>query len=224
MNDKERALRLCESLCPSTNEMAFTIIPGAPHSKGRHRNTKSGRPYMAREDRNAERETALRLKRLAAEPVAGNIALACIFFRPNRQRIDCDNMLKHVCDAANGVLWHDDSQITAILGLVELDAENPRTLVMMARHESSLVRDAAVKVPCAHCGKSFTRRKHSQTICSSKCRAVWQIARNRSKATILDPKCTVCGAPVSKPEVKLCRPCWAVRGFDLGSASRGKKP
>lgn len=220
LTDSERALRLVEALAPHTYEMRSTTINGAPHSKGRHRHTRSGRPYMAAEDRNAEKETAFYLKRIVDQPLYGNLALACVFFRPNRQRIDCDNMLKHVCDAANGVLWHDDSQVTAIMGVVEYDPTNPRTVVVVAQHESSLVRDAATPVDCIQCGKKFTRRKARQTICSKKCRSEWQIGRNRSRASILDPKCQVCGALVSKPEVQRCRTCWSVRGSDLDDAAR----
>lgn len=215
VSDNERAKRLIEALCPMTDEMRFTVIAGAPHSKFRHRHTKSGRAYMLASDRNAERETAFWLKRICHSPLHGNLALGCVFFRPNRQRIDCDNMLKHVCDAANGVLWHDDSQVTTILGVVEYDPINPRTIVAIGQHESTLIRDIATPIDCAHCGKSFVRKKNGQSICSKACRSEWQVGRNRSRATVLDPKCQVCGAPVSRPEVQRCRSCWAVRGSDL---------
>lgn len=220
LTDSERALRLVDALCPQTNEWYFTTLNGAPHSKSRHRHTRSGRGYMLAEDRNAEKETALHLKRLTASPFNGNLALGCVFFRPNRQRIDCDNMLKHICDAANGVLWHDDCQVTAVMGIVEYDQASPRTLVMVGQHESTLVRDAVTPIKCVHCGKQFIRKKAGQTICSKACRQLWQIGRNRSRAMVLDPKCFVCGAAVSRPEVQRCRSCWAVRGADLSASAR----
>lgn len=39
-------------------------------------------------------------------------------------------MFKHVCDAGNGILWLDDSQITAKYGGIELDRHRPRTILV----------------------------------------------------------------------------------------------
>jgi Holliday junction resolvase RusA-like endonuclease len=215
-SDFERGLRLCESLCPGTDDMRYLVIPGPPHSKARHRHTKRGHSYMPAEERNAEYATGMMLKRMTPIPFDGNLALACIFFRPNKQRIDCDNMLKHVCDAATGVLWHDDAQVTAIMGIIEYDPANPRTLVMVGQHESTLVRDRMVPLVCTYCGKTFIRKKAGQSMCSRDCQKAGQSHRNRTNGAVLDPRCQVCGADVSKQNVKRCRSCWAVRGSEVG--------
>lgn len=118
-------------------ERVTITLPGVPTVKARPRFSGRG-TYAA--DRDAERDTAYRLKQVVRQPHTGNVALACIFYRPDRRRVDADNMLKHVCDAANGVLWLDDSQCTATAAVVELDAANPRTVVAVARHTSTLTR------------------------------------------------------------------------------------
>ena len=64
------------------------------------------------------------------------------FYRSTRQVVDLDNLLKHLHDAAEGVIWVNDCQITAY-GVIELhlDREDPRT-------------DLAVEI---HSGASMTR-------------------------------------------------------------------
>ncbi|KZM72273.1 RusA family crossover junction endodeoxyribonuclease [Nocardia terpenica] len=115
------------------------ILPGDPHPKGRPRFSR-GRAYTADADRDAEARTALLLAQQVSQPLAGNVALTCVFYRRTRRRVDVDNLIKHVMDSANGVLWRDDSQCTSLRGVIELDRENPHTLVLIGPHESSLVR------------------------------------------------------------------------------------
>lgn len=81
------------------------------------------------------------LRNAVRRPFTGNVGLVCLFFRPDRQRIDVDNLLKHVCDAANGVLWVDDTQCTAIAGVIGLDRDDPRTVIAVGVHESTMIRD-----------------------------------------------------------------------------------
>lgn len=116
-------------------------IPGAPHSKSRPRFTRTGRTYHKSDDVKAEHRTGIYLRATVREPFTGNVAIACLFFRPDRQRIDADNLLKHVCDAANGVLWVDDCQATATVAIVEYDKAEPRTVVAVSPHRSSMLRD-----------------------------------------------------------------------------------
>lgn len=168
--DTERGRLLCEALAPGTGEMRFAVIPGEPPSKSRPRFTRTGKPYRTKEDVDAERRTAWHLRRLFPEPWAGNIALGCVFFRPNKQRIDVDNMLKHVCDAANKIAWLDDSQVTAVYGVAELDTENPRTILVFARHSSSLTRGSDNVRACEHCGTEFPLvGRTTKRFCSSAC-------------------------------------------------------
>lgn len=153
--DSERALRLCEALAPGTGQMKMVVIEGEPASKSRPRFTRTGRVYRTKEDVDAELRTAYHVRSLFKEPWTGNIALGCVFFRPNKQRIDVDNMLKHVCDAANGIAWVDDSQVTAVYGVAELDSSYPRTILVFAQHRSTLLRGTDNVRPCEHCGKPF---------------------------------------------------------------------
>lgn len=174
--DRERALLLCEAMAPGTGRMFMVVIKGEPASKSRPRFTKHGRPYRTKEDVDAEARTASHLRRTFAAPWTGNVALGCVFFRPSKQRIDVDNMLKHVCDAANGIAWIDDSQVTAVYGVAELDAEHPRTVLMFAQHRSTLLRGTDNVRPCEYCGTEFpivgrTTKRFCTSACAYKARS-----------------------------------------------------
>lgn len=141
--DRERAVELLAALGGVPGQDAYTLtIPGAPYSKSRPRfNPKQRRAYSNPDDERAERTTAVYLRATVRRPFQGNVALACLFFRPTKQRVDTDNLLKHLCDAGNGVIWIDDVQCTALAGVLELDKAEPRTVVAIAPHQSSMVRD-----------------------------------------------------------------------------------
>ncbi|MFF4388517.1 RusA family crossover junction endodeoxyribonuclease [Streptomyces sp. NPDC001552] len=138
--DRERAGLLAQAIAPGAADVRVLVYDGPPASKARPRFTKEGGAYKSTKDRDAEQRTALRIKSAFPRPWTGNLALGCVFFRPDRQRVDVDNLLKHVCDAGNGIGWVDDEQITAVYGVAELDAARPRTLLVVARHLSSLDR------------------------------------------------------------------------------------
>ena len=148
-------------------------IDGDPWSKGRPRHTRQGRTYTRPEDVAAEARTRTALANVVPEPMTGNVAMAAIFYRPNRQRIDADNMLKHICDSATGVIWHDDSQATAVLGVVELDAEHPRTLLAFAPHDSTLGRGTDWTHNCVVCSAPFVvnPRYTMRRFCGDACAA-----------------------------------------------------
>ena len=140
-DDDERMVRMLTAVAPLAPEIVFLTIAGQPYSKSRPRfSKKTGHAYPVPEDVEAETHTGWEIKRYFPEPWAGNIALGCAFFRSSRLRVDVDNLLKHVADAGNGVAWQDDSQITAKYGIIELDREHPRTLLVVARHYSTLKR------------------------------------------------------------------------------------
>jgi len=154
----------------SDDRLLFTTIPGAPWSKSRPRFAKNGHTYSKREDVDAEERMRGYLRRSShGEKFTGNVGLACVFFRPNRQRIDTDNLLKHVCDAGTGILWNDDTQVTAVLGITELDEERPRTLVMVAPHISTLTRGTDAVEECAVCGTEMPIVSHKRKTCSRPC-------------------------------------------------------
>lgn len=178
--DRDRALALCSVLSPESADVRFFVIPGDPSSKSRPRFSRNGHAYTKAQDRAQERVSALHFKRVFKAPKTGNVAVGCIFFRSNRRWIDADNMLKHICDAANGIAYIDDSQVTAVLGVIELDRDNPRTIVMISDHETTMTRGKDVEIPrkrraaakpysaCAQCGKQLSHRR------GGRCRECWK--------------------------------------------------
>jgi Holliday junction resolvase RusA-like endonuclease len=142
-DDKEWAFSLYELLGRGDDDeqACYFEIEGDPWSKSRPRFTTRGTTYQPRDDREAEQLLAWRLKASGkAAFFQGNVMLACRFYRASAQRIDADNLLKHVCDSANGVLWKDDSQVTLIIGEVQHDTVRPRTIMLAGNHESTLRR------------------------------------------------------------------------------------
>lgn len=121
-------------------------------------------------------------------PWSGNIAIVAVFFRPNRQRIDCDNLMKPIMDAATKAgVWGDDCQVTAQAALIELDVNRPRTVIAISPADSSMDRDLEVARTCTRCGSAFSRRRWYPTqppkFCSAKC------ARASERATARCPRC-----------------------------------
>jgi Holliday junction resolvase RusA-like endonuclease len=157
-------------LAPEACESWGTVLLGEPHSKARPRFDKDGHAYKDPADAAAEQATRWRMRQFFHRgPLTGNVALGCVFFRSTRQEIDADNMLKHVCDAGNGLLWLDDSQITAKYGGIELDPGRPRTLLVLGPHVSTMQRGTDYVRDCAGCGQPFTPNRHTQRSCSRDC-------------------------------------------------------
>lgn len=153
-------------------EMRAFQHPGEPVSKARARRGNRGRWYTPRKSDTAEEALAWRFKQVEHAPLEGNVALAAMFYRPNRQRIDTDNLLKLVLDAGTRAeVWRDDDQVTAQAGIVELDAECPRTLIAYCPIESTMVRRATQEATCKRCGEVFTHSVGSRprSYCSTAC-------------------------------------------------------
>ncbi len=124
--------------------VAFTH-EGAPQSKSRARvvirNGKTS-AYTPSETRAAEDALAWRWKiALRGRTYDGPLAVACVFVRPNYQRIDIDNMVKLVLDAGTiARAWVDDSQVVMILARTECDPTAPRTEVTLMPTSSTMDR------------------------------------------------------------------------------------
>jgi Holliday junction resolvase RusA-like endonuclease/endogenous inhibitor of DNA gyrase (YacG/DUF329 family) len=193
MSDFDDALNLYAQIAAGGDDeqLRFCVIPGNPWSKRRPRFAR-GRTYQKRDDLEAEQRTALHLSRLIAEKFTGNVALGCIFYRSNRQRIDADNLLKHVCDSATGVLWVDDCQVTAIFGRVEFDSDNPRTVVVIGRDASTMQRGSDALATCQQCGREFNiAGQPLRPYCTNRC------ARTALSGVDLTAElpCAGCGQP-----------------------------
>lgn len=96
--------------------------------------------------------------------------LRCVFYRSNRQRIDCDNLVKMISDLATGRVWRDDSQVIEMCSRLFIAAENPR--VEIAIYE---VPDSSPQPPkCAGCDKPvrFFYKSVTTRFCSTQCRAL----------------------------------------------------
>jgi len=104
---------------------------------------KPPRTHQPKEDKDAEERTRQFLRDHYDGPLfETNVRISIFFFRSSRQVIDLDNLLKHFEDAATGVVWVNDCQVTAY-GPTELhlDKEAPRTHVWVEPHnEASLLR------------------------------------------------------------------------------------
>lgn len=217
-----RAAELLGLIGAETYRFSGVVMPGAPYSKSRPRFMRNGRVYVKQADREAEVLTATHLRGLLKTPATGNVALVCIFYRPNKQRIDVDNMLKHVCDAANGILWIDDSQCTALLGIAELDEKNPRTVVALAPHVSTLTRGSDAVKSCELCGTTFNTIGVSKRrrFCSRKC------ARLAASGSWLEElvACAQCGKEFRRrtKAQKMCSPACRSDSVRGRNRSRGK--
>lgn len=154
-----------------TEDMWYAVIEGDPWSKQRARFA-NGVAYQPKADRDAEKATRNAMRSNKPSSFIGNIALACRFYRSNFQRIDTDNLVKHVCDSGKGLLWPDDSQITLALGEVQYDPARPRTVIVVGHHESTMRRGIDRQRPCGWCEKLFippAGKRGGVPYCSASC-------------------------------------------------------
>lgn len=140
MDDQQRLTVLLDALDGDLDNAVFFTVHGNPHPKGRPRHG-NGRTYTDPKDEFAEARTAAVMRHHVRRPFTGDVAIACLFFRKNRQVVDVDNLLKHVMDAGNGpmlgktrlpILWADDRQVTDQATKLRVDREAPRTVIGLA--------------------------------------------------------------------------------------------
>ncbi len=92
------------------------VIPGEPVAKGRPRFTKNGGVYTPKKTLDAESDIGWALKAECREVDAvSRFSVSLEFW--TKKRADIDNLAKLVLDAANGVIWADDSQVWALRAL-----------------------------------------------------------------------------------------------------------
>jgi Holliday junction resolvase RusA-like endonuclease len=183
------------------------VHPGPPQSKARPRwSPKNGRTYTPTETARAERSLAKRFERsFQGRTLEGNVAIAAVFYRPNHQRIDADNLMKLVLDSATKAgVWLDDSQVTAQASVVEVDADAPRTLIALGPTASTMNRTGRVTSTCSRCGTMFAQARtlKLRAFCSRAC----------AKPTVT-ARCARCGLDFTRRRAgqRYCSKTCAVR-------------
>lgn len=173
------------------SKIFYFVHKGDPKAKGRARMTKSGHVYTPIETKNAQAEMSFYFKNtLRGFKFDTPVAISCVFFRPNFQRIDVDNMMKLVMDAGTKAnAWVDDCYVASQSSYVEFDQENPRTLVVLSPTKSSL--DRSFRFVCSICQKKFDRKglaalKRPPKFCSASCRSEGYV---RDRSDVNCPKC-----------------------------------
>ena len=168
------------------------VHPGEPVSKARARFTRHGHAYTPQRTSASEQSLAYAFRGVTkGRTLEGNIAIVAVFYRATYQRVDADNLMKLVMDAATKArVWNDDSQVTAQAAVIELDHENPRTVIALGRTDSTMVRGARTYTKaCARCGVEFTvdAKAYRRVYCKPKC------AQPRVKA-----RCARCGTEFAR--------------------------
>jgi Holliday junction resolvase RusA-like endonuclease len=208
-------------LCPNAKKFDALRVDGEPRSKARPRFSGKGHVYVDEKQRAAEKTLAWEFKRAFKEPLPGNLAVVCLFYRSSNHRIDTDNLLKQVMDAANGIVWKDDYQVTAILGLTECDPQLPRTYVAIAPHESTMDRSPVQSKTCARCGETYTpqskRAESTRRYCSTAC-----ASRSRGEDLRAEVACFLCKVPFRRTTARQ-RFCSAECGNKYRSLGKQKR-
>jgi len=150
------------------------VLPGVPVAKARPRMTRSGHTFTPARTVNAEQELCFRLNAagvLRSGPETGTVALALRFYLPGHGGGDLDNYVKLILDGFNRAgVWADDAQVTSLRAELRVDAENPRTLIVLAEHSSGVLRGPVGEKTCEGCSATFPARPSSkQRFCSRSC-------------------------------------------------------
>ena len=104
------------------------------------------------------------------------------FFLAGMRKIDIDNLVKPVLDAATGLIWADDSQVIELYA-VKLMKQKESKIEFLVYHIGDWIDYHHL---CAYCGKDIARKGLSQKYCSIECRD-----KDQRKAT--ERQCPECG-------------------------------
>lgn len=102
-------------------------------------NRKTGRPFImpSSKYRQYEREAAWFLKPRPPRPIECEVSVKCLFYMPNRRRVDLNNLLEAATDllVSAGVLKDDHCGIVVSHdgSRVLYDKESPRTEITITR-------------------------------------------------------------------------------------------
>lgn len=123
------ALMAHRAAFPGVTTLAVTI-PNETPPKRRARHSE-GRTYSL--DTKVEGATGWRMRAaFGRPPLTGPLALTVFCYRRTNQPCDIDNLVKHVMDAGNKVLWDDDRQVVGLLARKYLAHPHPRTVVVVS--------------------------------------------------------------------------------------------
>lgn len=129
---------------PNLRETRAFVHVGAPIAKGRPRfSAQHKRCFTPKRTQSAERDLvyAFRVALDRRATLLDTVAIVALFYLPTRRRVDADNLMKLVMDAATAAaVWKDDSQVIAQAALVELDVARPRTVVALCPYTGTLTR------------------------------------------------------------------------------------
>lgn len=134
--------------------MWLAVLDWQPWAKKRPKISKAvagrkARTHQDPDDKQAEQRTHDALDRLRQDysvfPLASNVRVRVRFYRESLLVVDGDNLFKHLLDAAQGVLFVNDTQVTDFHVTVDLDRDRPRTeLAIGTDMRSTMVRRARV--------------------------------------------------------------------------------
>lgn len=161
-------------------------VPGDPVSKARPR-WSGGRFYTPRKTIAYENTVRWHFKKELKdrEPdKASTFGVKAVFYRSTRHRIDIDNMLKSILDAANKLVWEDDKQVSEICARLELASPDPRVEIIIY----STKPNYPIHI-CRYCGKAIQHyksrpSKYCSIECNSKSKTVSRICDWCSKEFI----------------------------------------
>jgi Holliday junction resolvase RusA-like endonuclease len=189
----ERLRALLGGAVSGFSEKAAFVMDGDPPSKARPRFGGGRGVYTPAKQRAAEERLGWAFRTHTKEPLSGPVAIAVAFYRASRQRVDVDNMVKHVFDSANTIAFVDDRQVTRLWAESHVDRDAPRTVIVYGSHVDQF-GTVDPTVPCEGCGKTFVHRTYPswsgfgpRRFCSRKCSSR---ATQRQRGHV---KCCRCG-------------------------------
>jgi Holliday junction resolvase RusA-like endonuclease len=149
-------------------EIVKISFRGDPASKQRPR-VVDRRAFTPKETKQAEK--ALKLLLVLSYPKMEPDGEHCFevsinFFCLRRQRKDLDNMTKLVLDACNGIVWVDDSQVTALNLRVSRGSDHPRTELSIIAIESDI---PFIICPCGNKVRLYRSTEKTRRFCSRAC-------------------------------------------------------
>jgi Holliday junction resolvase RusA-like endonuclease len=121
---------------PASNVSVNVVFEGEPLGKGRPRLGRGGHTYTPAKTKTYEKNLQalfVQAVGLGKADKTSSFGLRILAYRSNHLRVDLDNILKCVCDAANKVVWADDSQVVEILAKRLYDQQRPRLEILIYR-------------------------------------------------------------------------------------------